>query len=78
MAGSKSEATLVLLYNNEMDKAFWAIKSAAIRTELSSPHWEVVWEDAANYKAVSELAGPKPTILIEEVQSKQGDNHEQT
>jgi len=77
MAGSKSEATLVLLYDVLEDKATWAIKSAALRAEAARP-WQyyVVWDDDPNYSAIAKLAGPKPQVLVEEVsQHSQGDDY---
>ena len=67
MSGSKSEIAIVLLYNNELDKAFWAIKSAAMRAEVAYPAYEIIWEDNPAYAQYVALAGEKPQVLIEEV-----------
>lgn len=74
MAGSKSEAPLVILYDMVEDKATWAVKSYARRTEEAFPNtYQVIWEDDPSYEAIAKLAGPKPVLMVEEVsQSEQG------
>jgi hypothetical protein len=78
MPGSKSEVTLVLLYDGQEDTASWAIKSAAILAARAYPHrWTIIWDNYEEYEYISKMAGEKPQMLVEEtVQPKQGDTSE--
>ena len=77
MAGSKSEAPLVVLYNIREDEATWAVKSVARRAEDARPDkYCIIWDDDPSYSQYEEMAGPRPTLLVEEVsQSPQGENN---
>lgn len=77
MAGSKSEVSLVLLYNMRDDEATWAVKSVARRAEQAlETVYQIIWEDDPSYELLAKQAGPKPTLLVEEVsQPEQGNDN---
>ena len=66
MVGSRSHALIVLLYDNRADVAYWVIKSKGLRLETLAEQYEIIWEDAENYEVIARMAGPKPTVTIEE------------
>ena len=79
MAGSKTLASIVLVYNNKDDKAYWVYTSVGTKLEELETVWEVIPQDASNYQVLADMAGPKPVILVEEViQPKQGDTSEKS
>lgn len=66
MSHSTHRIELVLVYNNQLDKAVWVTKSqASLMMRALGERVERVIEGDPEYEAVAKLAGPKPEFYLQ-------------